>query len=175
MASRMCSAETYSSLNFSASSKAFSRTWLVASPRYCCETPRHFGQARKLCLDLGGKRFRPHTQAAEQRRHDAVLLRHQRGQKVQRLELLLAVFFRNVLRGLQRLLSFYREFVVSQHYGFLSSRRLMLLEDGGGRTDRPPLRPRQLTSYLPFAETPILICFGLDSSRFGMCTVKTPF
>ena len=28
--------------------------------------------------------------------------------------------------------------------------------------------------YLPFAETLILICFGLDSSRFAICSVKTP-
>src|SRR5260370_42684156 len=29
-------------------------------------------------------------------------------------------------------------------------------------------------SYLPFAETLILICFGLDSSRLAICRVKTP-
>ena len=28
--------------------------------------------------------------------------------------------------------------------------------------------------YLPFAETLIFICFGLDSSRFARCRVKTP-
>ncbi len=28
--------------------------------------------------------------------------------------------------------------------------------------------------YLPFAETVIFICFGLDSSRFVRCKVKTP-
>lgn len=28
--------------------------------------------------------------------------------------------------------------------------------------------------YLPFAETLIFICFGLDSSSFAICRVKTP-
>src|SRR5260370_21021096 len=28
--------------------------------------------------------------------------------------------------------------------------------------------------YLPFAETLIFICFGLDSSRFAICRLKTP-
>jgi hypothetical protein len=26
--------------------------------------------------------------------------------------------------------------------------------------------------YLPFAETLILICFGLDSSRFAICKIR---
>ena len=37
---------------------------------------------------------------------------------------------------------------------------------------RPLARARQY--YLPFAETLILICFGLDSSRLAICRVKTP-
>ena len=28
--------------------------------------------------------------------------------------------------------------------------------------------------YLPFAVTLILICFGLDSSRLAICSVRTP-
>ena len=36
-----------------------------------------------------------------------------------------------------------------------------------------PLHIRNV-DYLPFAETLIFICFGLDSSRFAICRVKTP-
>src|SRR6266581_6347085 len=44
-------------------------------------------------------------------------------------------------------------------------------QDGAGApTD---LRMRDV-DYLPFAETLIFICFGLDSSRFAICRLKTP-
>ena len=32
----------------------------------------------------------------------------------------------------------------------------------------------KVLDYLPFAETLILICLGLDSSRLAICRVKTP-
>src|SRR5260370_41204995 len=48
---------------------------------------------------------------------------------------------------------------------------LLGCQDGAGApTD---LRMRDV-DYLPFAETVIFICFGLDSSRFAICRLKTP-
>ena len=39
---------------------------------------------------------------------------------------------------------------------------------------RAPTSAYEMLNYLPFAETLILICFGLDSSSFAICRVKTP-
>src|SRR6266852_1944215 len=44
-------------------------------------------------------------------------------------------------------------------------------QDGAGAPTN--LRMRDV-DYLPFAETVIFICFGLDSSRFAICRLKTP-
>ena len=107
MASRMCSAETYSSLNFSASSKAASSTLLAASLEKLLRDAADFWQAVDLLVDFARKDFRPHAQTARARQHDSVLLRHERAKKVQRLKLLLAALLGDILRGLQRFLGFY--------------------------------------------------------------------
>jgi hypothetical protein len=44
-------------------------------------------------------------------------------------------------------------------------------EEHGKRSTAPRV---QYLDYFPIAETLILICFGLDSSRFDMRTVKAP-
>src|SRR5437867_7018869 len=57
--------------------------------------------------------------------------------------------------------------------GFSESNHCNLLgcqDCAGAPTD---LRMRDV-DYLPFAETLIFICFGLDSSRFAICRLKTP-
>src|SRR5216684_2298761 len=60
---------------------------------------------------------------------------------------------------------FSRWFSESNHCNLLGC------QDGAGApTD---LRMRDV-DYLPFAETLIFICFGLDSSRFAICRLKTP-
>jgi len=60
---------------------------------------------------------------------------------------------------------FSRWFSESNHCNLLGC------QDGAGApTD---LRMRDV-DYLPFAETVIFICFGLDSSRFAICRLKTP-
>ena len=60
MASRICSAETYSSLNFSASSNAASRTSFVSLLRYCCETPLTLG-SRSICAAISASRVSGRT------------------------------------------------------------------------------------------------------------------
>ncbi len=57
-----------------------------------------------------------------------------------------------------------RWFCVSKPGNILGS------QHGGRSVD---LRVRGV-DYWPFPETLILICFGLDSSRFAICRVKTP-
>ena len=72
-------------------------------------------ETRKLRIDLRLQALGAHTETIEQRRHDSIVLGHQRCQQVQGLELLLACLCGNILRLLERLLSLYRQFVVSQH------------------------------------------------------------
>jgi len=72
-------------------------------------------ETRKLRMDLRLQALRAHTETIEERRHDSIVLGHQRCQQVQGLKLLLACLCGNILRLLQRLLSLYRQFVVSQH------------------------------------------------------------
>src|SRR6266446_9407446 len=60
---------------------------------------------------------------------------------------------------------FSRWFSESNHCNLLGC------QDGAGA----PTDLRKVdVDYLPFAETLIFICFGLDSSRFAICRVKTP-
>ena len=108
--------ETYSSLNCSASTKAPSRTLFAAWLICCCTAPVTFGMRPSRVFDFTRESLRTHTQPREQRRDDAVLLRDERAQKVQRLDLLMIVARRNVLRRLHGFLSFQCEFVEANHW-----------------------------------------------------------
>jgi hypothetical protein len=59
---------------------------------------------------------------------------------------------------------FSRWFSASNHGNLLGCLR--------GPEPRPP--HTEMCDYLPFAETLIFICLGLDSSRFAICSFKTP-
>jgi hypothetical protein len=50
----------------------------------------------------------------------------------------------------------------------------MMSWDTKGAELSPAPISRVSSVYFPLVATPILICLGLDSSRFGKCTVKTP-
>ena len=118
----MCSAETYSSLNCSASTNAPSRTLFDAWLNCCCATPVTFGRRpRRVSISLG-QSFRADAQTRQKRRHNPVVLRDERAQQVQRLDLLMVVPRGNVLRRLNGFLSFQCEFVEANHICSLSIR-----------------------------------------------------
>ncbi len=62
--------------------------------------------APKRTFNLARQRFRTHAQPREQRRNDAVMLRDERAQKMQRLDLLMIVPRGNVLCRLNGFLRF---------------------------------------------------------------------
>ena len=67
----------------------------------------NFGQALDLFLDFTCELSGRHAQLFEQRRDDAVALREQRPQDMQRLDLLLSEARAHLLGGLHRFLSFH--------------------------------------------------------------------
>ena len=75
----------------------------------------HFGQARDFAFDVLSEHFRANSEAGEQRRHNAVGLLDQSGEKMDRFDGLIFVARGDVPRRLQRLLGFHRHFVKTQH------------------------------------------------------------
>ena len=66
----------------------------------CCTAPVTFGMRPSRDFNLARQRFRTHAQPRKQRRNNAVLLRDERAQKMQRLDLLMIVARGNILRRL---------------------------------------------------------------------------
>src|SRR5580765_6865943 len=98
-----------------------------------------------------------------------------------RLNLLILVARRHVVRMLQRFLRFQRHLVKSQHLLPLIS--ALLYAKRGCRTGQPlsHMTALLLAYFAPAAlatagvPTFTLICFGFASSRFGIVRVSTPF
>jgi hypothetical protein len=98
---------------------------------------------------------------------------------MQRLDLLMIVARGDVLRGLHGFLGFECEFVEADHaiylvFGFFSRRQRGRHIPGPAHREAPS---RGAGSYLPLLAA-LMVTFtwrGLDSSRFGNVTVKTPF
>src|SRR5579859_334209 len=147
----------------------------------------HFGETRDLAFDFVGERLGVDTKAREQRRHDAIRLRHERGQQVHRLNLLILVpggYFLGALDGLLRL---HGHLFKSQH-GTLNfycvgkkglARRpaplfLQLAYYSCTLFAAPPYLP-EAAAATAGAFTLTLTCFGFASSRLGIVSVSTPF
>src|SRR5437773_10906647 len=75
----------------------------------------HFWQASDLALNLLGQRFVGHAQPRQKWRHNAIGLRHQGGQQMDWLNLLVFMARGNFLRALHGLLGFDGHFFKSQH------------------------------------------------------------
>src|SRR5579863_3593632 len=95
---------------------------------------------------------------------------------MQRLDLLMIVARRNVLRRLHGFLGFQGEFVEADHF-FLPLDQKTL---GPSYRPAPGLAASRRVAreaYFPLfaALTVTFTCRGLDSSRFGSVTVSTPF
>ena len=96
----MCSVETYSSLKFSRFLERALQHIVQSASHILLREAGHFRQLAHLALDL--LRFSvsaADSQSRQQRRHHAVRLRHQRGQQMHRLDLLIFVARRNFLRA----------------------------------------------------------------------------
>jgi hypothetical protein len=101
---------------------------------------------------------------------------------VQRLDLLVIVARRNVLRRLHGFLGFQCEFVEADHR---SLPRIFVswlphyIEMGPGQTPGPSgyavRRSAARGTYFPLLVTATFTWRGLDSSRFGKVTFSTPF
>ncbi len=148
--------------------------------RYCCARAGNFRQALDLLFRFAGERRRRHAQLFEQRRHHAVALRDQRPEQMQRLDLLLA---RSALPSSCAACSASWAFTVSFSKRIMcevSHFSLDVHKEGRWSEPRSPLgvfddaslSARRLVA--PFV-TLIFTCFGLDSARFGISTVSTPF
>src|SRR6202049_1822369 len=103
---------------------------------------------------------------------------------MQRLDLLMIVARRDVLRRLHGFLGFQCEFVEADHYDFASRSKIHRLKSvlrktvGAGFQPAPVLsRHAAPPAYFPlFAALTVTFTWrGLDSSRFGRVTVSTPF
>ena len=102
---------------------------------------------------------------------------------MQRLDLLMIVAFGDVLRSLHGFLGFYGEFVEADHWLLPpdSKNSGKSARKDWGRCSRRPLSNAERLPA-PVDYFPLLAAFtvtftwrGLDSSRFGSVTVRTPF
>src|SRR5579864_5891827 len=75
----------------------------------------HLRDAPKTRFNLARQSIRAHAEAREQRWNDAVLLRDERAEYMQRLDLLMIVARGNVLRRLHGFLGFQCEFIEADH------------------------------------------------------------
>src|SRR5215472_4618366 len=75
----------------------------------------HFWQARDLAIQLLGQSLGGNAEPRQQGRHNAVGLRHQRGEQMNRLNLLVLVPGGNFLGALHRFLRLHSHFFESQH------------------------------------------------------------
>src|SRR5579884_3241603 len=111
-------------------------------------------------LDILADQLGRHAQLGQHRWHQPLGLNHQRGQQMQRFDLLMMALGRQFLGLLESLLRFDGQFVQSQH-GYFSSVKF----SGSGGSTPLPAQP---------AVTCTRICFGRASSRLGRRIVSTP-
>ena len=117
MASSRCSVETNSSLKRLASSKARSSTSFRGCEAYRpgCGGMLTLGIFLQLALAFGDDGVGLHAAFLQHRPHDAFVLLRQGDQQMQRIQHLAVGLAGDLLRLLQRLLGFLREFIESDH------------------------------------------------------------
>ena len=118
MASSRCSVETYSSLKFEASLKAWSSSLLaLVRQRGLRGASGDFGKLFDLAIDLGEHGLRANADLFQHGRNDAFFVFEQRRQQVQRQQFGIAVLGGELVRALDRFLRFDGEFVPTDGHG----------------------------------------------------------